>query len=162
MGMAVGAVVLLLAGLMSLTNAAFAQVATANLSVQITITAGCILQNVGNIDFGSHALLSSNIDATGSFEVLCTTGVPYTVSLDGGGGGSIGARRMETGGQQIGYQLYSNPGRSQVWGETLNVDRVAGTGSGAAQALTIYGRVPPQTTPLAGTYIDTVTITLNY
>jgi spore coat protein U-like protein len=156
------AVTALMTGLGALTTTAMAQVETANLSVQITITAGCVLQNVNNINFGSHALLASNIDATGTFDVLCTTGVPYTVSLDGGGGGSISSRRMETGGEQVNYQLYSDPSRSQVWGETLGVDRVAGTGTGSAQTLTVYGRVPPQTTPPAGTYTDTVTITLNY
>ncbi|HWV53632.1 spore coat U domain-containing protein [Pseudorhodoplanes sp.] len=156
------ATVVLLVGLSFLTIGAVAQVATANLSVQITITAGCLLQNVNNINFGPHALLSSNVDATGSFEVLCTSGVPYTVSLDGGGGGSINSRRMESGGEQVSYQLYSDPARLQIWGETLGVDRVSGTGSGVAQSLTIYGRVPSQTTPPAGTYTDTVTITLNY
>ncbi|WP_281408372.1 spore coat protein U domain-containing protein [Rhizobium sp. SG741] len=31
-----------------------------------------------------------------------------------------------------------------------------------AQALTVYGRVPPPTTPLPGTYTDTVVVTLTY
>ncbi|EEF26199.1 conserved hypothetical protein [Ricinus communis] len=39
---------------------------------------------------------------------------------------------------------------------------VAGTGTGNAQLLTIYGRVPPQTTPSSGTYTDTVVVTLTY
>ncbi len=54
--------------------AAHAQVATANLSVQIIITGGCAVQNVSGVNFGSFPLLTSNIDNTGSFDVVCTTG----------------------------------------------------------------------------------------
>lgn len=145
-----------------LGSAAQAQVATANLSVQIIITGGCAVQNVSGVNFGSFPLLTSNIDNTGSFDVVCTTGVPYSISLNGGGGGSIGARRMTTGSANIGYQLYSDAARTLVWGETLNVDRVIGTGNGAAQPQTVFARVPPQTTPAPGTYIDSVTISVNY
>ena len=34
--------------------------------------------------------------------------------------------------------------------------------AGAAQPLTVYGRVPPQTTPSAGVYTDTVVVTITY
>jgi len=142
--------------------AAQAQVATANLGVQIIITGGCAVQNVVGVNFGSVPLLTSNIDTTGSFDVVCTSGIPYSISLNGGGGGTVNARRMALSSTFIGYQLYSDPARSQVWGETLNVDRVIGTGSGTAQPQTVYARVPPQTTPAAGTYTDTVTISVNY
>jgi spore coat protein U-like protein len=38
-----------------------------------------------------------------------------------------------------------------------------GTGTGATQpAVTVYGRVPPQTTPAIGTYTDTVVVTVTY
>ena len=36
------------------------------------------------------------------------------------------------------------------------------TGNGALQSYTIYGRVPPQTTPKPGTYADTITLTVTY
>jgi len=141
---------------------AIAQVATANLGVQIEIVGGCVVQNVSDINFGSFPLLNVARDSTGTFDVMCTSGVPYSISLNGGGGGSIGARRMISGGSEIGYQLYSDPGRSVVWGETLSVDRVAGTGNGAAQPHTIYARVPIQTTPPIGIYNDTVMISVDY
>ncbi|UWX04453.1 spore coat protein U domain-containing protein [Pseudoxanthomonas sp. NC8] len=37
-----------------------------------------------------------------------------------------------------------------------------GTGSGSIQALTVYGRVPAQPVSAAGTYSDTVTVTLTF
>jgi spore coat protein U-like protein len=62
----------------------------------------------------------------------------------------------------VGYQLYSNAARTAVWGTTIGTDTVAGTGNGNAQALTVYGRVPPQTTPPAAVYNDTVNVTVTY
>jgi spore coat protein U-like protein len=135
---------------------------TANLGVQIIITGGCAIQNVSNVNFGTHSLLSANIDTTGSFEVVCTTGLPFSIALNGGGGGAINARRMIFGVSTIGYQLYSDAARTQVWGETAGVDRVTGTGSGVAQLQTVFARVPPQSTPVAGTYLDTVTISVYF
>ncbi|HHI81785.1 MAG TPA: spore coat U domain-containing protein, partial [Rhizobiales bacterium] len=60
------------------------------------------------------------------------------------------------------YKMFSDSGRTSNWGETVTVDTVAGIGNGASQTLTIYGRVPAQTTPAPGTYTDTVTITVTY
>ncbi|MEN5390730.1 spore coat protein U domain-containing protein, partial [[Pseudomonas] hibiscicola] len=46
---------------------------------------------------------------------------------------------------------------------TLTVDTASGTGTGSAQQLTIYGRVPPVTgQPPAGTYHDLVTVTITF
>ncbi len=39
---------------------------------------------------------------------------------------------------------------------------VSGTGTGSAQNQTGYGRVPPQATPAAGTYTDTITATVTF
>ena len=49
-----------------------------------------------------------------------------------------------------------------MWGTTIGTDTVTGTGNGTAQAITVYGRVPPQTTPPAATYNDTVNVTVTY
>ncbi|OYR19401.1 spore Coat Protein U domain protein [Brucella thiophenivorans] len=66
------------------------------------------------------------------------------------------------GGATITYSLYRNAARDTVWGDTTGTNTLAGTGTGAAQQLTVYGRVPPQNTPAPGTYTDTVTATITY
>ena len=60
------------------------------------------------------------------------------------------------------YELYRNSARTQRWGNTLNTDTVVGSGNGANQNLTVFGRVPNQSTPSAGTYNDTITVTVTY
>ena len=49
-----------------------------------------------------------------------------------------------------------------MWGNTVGTDTQAATGTGAAQTYTIYGRIPPQTTPAPATYSDTITVTVTY
>jgi len=39
---------------------------------------------------------------------------------------------------------------------------VSGTGTGAAQVLTVYGRIPANQTALIGNYTDTVTVTVTF
>ena len=71
-------------------------------------------------------------------------------------------RRMRSaGGQFVSYELYRDSPRNQRWGNTLATDTLAGTGSGNAQSLTVYGRVAPQA-PTVGTYNDTITVTVTY
>ena len=63
----------------------------------------------------------------------------------------------------VNYELYRDAGRTQRWGNTPPTDIVASTGTGSAQpAVTVYGRVPPQTTPSAGSYGDTITVNVTY
>jgi spore coat protein U-like protein len=69
---------------------------------------------------------------------------------------------MSNGGAQITYGLYQNAARSQPWGNNTGTNTVAGSGTGSGQALTVYGRVPAQTTPAPGTYSDSIIATLTY
>jgi hypothetical protein len=53
--------------------------------------------------------------------------------------------------------LGAQPGLGNTTGHT-----VGGTGTGSSQALTVYGRVASQTTPSAGSYSDSVVVTVTY
>jgi spore coat protein U-like protein len=137
--------------------------ATATFTVNATVAANCLVV-VQNIDFGTKGVLSVDSDATGGVSVTCTPGTTYTVSLNGGTTNSPpAARKMSKGAETVTYGLYKDAARSQPWGDaTTPGSTVAGSGNGAVQALTVYGRVPPQTTPSPGTYTDTVVVTLTY
>jgi spore coat protein U-like protein len=96
--------------------------------------------------------------------VQCTNTTPYNIGLDAGTGtgATVAVRKLSTGGVTVNYTLYSDSGRTTVWGNTVSTDTVAATGNGASQSYTVYGRVPAQTTPAPGTYTDTVTVTVTY
>jgi spore coat protein U-like protein len=130
-----------------------------------TVTANVVSQcsvSATTLDFGSVGLLLANTDGTSTLTLQCANGVAWQVGLDNGQHASGTIRRMSGPGGLVSYELYRNAGRSLRWGSTLNTDTVVGSGTGGNQSLSVYGRVPTQTTPSAGTYNDTITVTVTY
>lgn len=141
---------------------AMAATATANLAVSMSILGSCTVTG-GALNFGSLTTLSASVDVASTISVNCTSGAAYTVGLSAGAGtgATYAARKMSAGASSVTYALYQDLARTTVWGETGSA-ALSGTGSGAAQTLNVYGRVPAQAVPGAGTYSDTVTVTVTY
>ena len=147
--------------------------ATGNLTVQITITASCTI-NAATLDFGSNPgtnLLSANVDTSTTVSVTCTNGAPYSIGMDNGANVSGSQRRMKNGATNfLNYNLYTDSGRTNAWTTaatsttcTTANSCALGTGNGAAQSVSIFGRVPTvATAPSAGAYTDTVVMTITY
>lgn len=121
--------------------------------------------NFGNVTGG----IPANIDQTATLTLTCLKRTAFQVSLDNGQNNPAlsSTRRMRTtigsNNYYLAYELYRDAARSQRWGNTLNVDTFSGVGTGTAQPLTIYGRVPPVSgQPPAGTYNDLVQVTITY
>lgn len=130
-------------------------------TVSGTVAPKCVV-STAPVNFGSHSALISNIDAVGSVSVTCTPATNYAIRLDGGHAAAAPtARKMFKGSDIITYGLYRNPERDQPWGYTEGTT-AQGTGSGNAQPHPVYGRVGPQSTPLPGTYTDTVVVIVDY
>ena len=151
------------AGLAFASGAAQAQTTvTDTFDVMIQIDAFCAITNPTNLDFGTNTLLNANIDNSSTFDVQCTNTTPFDIGLDGGANFS-GSRRMSDGaGNFVSYSLYQDVGYATAWGDGIGVDTLADTGDGNANGYTVFGRVPVQTTPAPGNYIDTVTIEVTY
>lgn len=107
---------------------------------------------------------SSNLDATSTVTVTCSLNTPYNVKLNPGatGGATVTARKLLNGATQLPYGLYRDASHAQNWGETIGTDTKSGTGSGLPQAITVYGRIAGSGNVQAGTYTDTVTVTVTY
>jgi spore coat protein U-like protein len=155
----------LAAGLAMLCGVAHAATTTTTFQVKLTITAQCTIVSASILDFGSNGVINANIDQTSTLNVQCTNSTPYNIGFNAGTttGGTI-ATRLMTGpaSATVQYSLYTTAARTVVWGNTVGTDTVAGTGNGASQAFTVYGRVPTQTTSAPGNYTDTVTATVTY
>jgi spore coat protein U-like protein len=154
----------LAAGLALVGGAAYAATTTSTFQVQMTIAAQCVINSAGTLNFGSQGVLSSNTDQSSTLSVQCTNSTAYNIGLDAGtgSGASVAVRKMTSGGNTINYSLYTDAGRSTLWGNTVGTDTVSATGNGSAQSYTVYGRVPSQTTPAPGAYADTITVTVTY
>lgn len=155
-------------GAVSSTDAA---TATSNLAVTASVTANCTIATAP-VAFGAYDPVSANattaLNGTGTVNVTCTNGATTTVTLGQGSnpaGGSTAAapaRQLKDGGTDLlTYSLYSDPGRTTVWGDTAGTG-VAHTGTGTLTALTVYGAVGAGQNVPAGNYSDTVVATITF
>jgi spore coat protein U-like protein len=137
---------------------------TAPMVVQMTITASCTISSASTLNFGSSGVIAADVDQTSTVQVQCTNTTPYNIGLDAGtgSGATVAARKMTNGAATITYSLYSDSGRTTVWGSTIGTNTVSATGTGSAQSFTVYGRVPAQATPAPAVYTDTVSVTVTY
>lgn len=155
--------------LFSLAAAQPAQAAetASTLDVGATVTANCVVGTTA-LAFGDVDVTSGqNVDGAGGLSVTCTTGTAWAASADAGGGtgASLAVRKMASGANLLNYALYTDGARTSVWGDGVGgtSSTISGTGSGSAQASTIYGRVASGQTSLpAGSYADVVAVTVTY
>lgn len=132
---------------------------TAELAVSAKVSEVCNV-TTSPVAFGSFdATTAGNVDAQGGFSVVCTAGAAWTAAASAGDGtgASTAARKMMSGLNVLNYALYTGSDH------TGNFVSATGTGTGAAQDTIIYGRIPSgQTSVPAGSYADSVTISLTY
>lgn len=154
--------------LMACVGASGSNAATQNdtFDVTATIVASCSI-SANDLAFGNYDPLSvTDLDQTTTISVTCSSGATYDIQLSGGLSANVAARSMDddaTGTNLLNYSLFTDSGRTNNWGVTNGTDTYQGTGTGAAQVVTVYGRIPAgQTTLPVGTYADTITATIEY
>lgn len=133
---------------------------TMSFTVTAVVQASCNF-SANSLAFGNYTGVVLN--ATSNLTIQCTNTTTYTVGLNAGTStGATVTSRMLTGpgSSHLGYSLFSDSGRTLNWGLTSNT--VAGTGSGASQALTVYGQIPAGRSVTPGTYSDSITATITY
>ena len=145
---------------LGLSGAQATTTATANLNVSLQVISSCTV-SATPLTF-PQSTVSSNVDATATISVACGSGASYSVTLGDGqhsvGTPGSGLRMMASSSGTIEYQLYSDFSRSAAWSGAA---AVPGTGTGAAQPITVYGRVPASGAA-PGAYSDQVQITVTY
>ncbi|NCU10725.1 MAG: spore coat protein U domain-containing protein [Sphingomonadaceae bacterium] len=155
------------AALCGLTSAEMAQAATAQttMGISATVLNACIV-SATDMAFGTYDPTSASAtDSTSSINVTCTIGTSFSVGLNAGStaGASVTARQMASGSDRLNYALFSDAARTTNWGNTPGTNTPAPTTATALPAtLTVYGRIAAQQNVPAGSYTDTVTITVTY
>ncbi len=126
------------------------------------------------VAFGTYDALSATPrSAAGRITLRCTASgvaerVAATLTIGSGLGGSSAVRRMVSGANTLDYNLFTSAAYSQIWGDgtagtrfvalTLNVP--AGATRNANR--TVYGRIPALQNPAAGSFADTIVVTVIY
>ena len=145
------------------------------LPVAAIAAVSCTVSAVG-VAFGTYNPLSATPTyANGSVQATCTltgttsTTVTLTSSYSAGASGNFGLRTMLSGANTLGYNLYydaaytqvrgDGTGGSQTGGATLNLTRTSPTQTASG---TIYGRIPAGQDVAAGSYADTIVVTVTY
>lgn len=122
--------------------------------------ATCAVSSPGVAFDGYDPLSSAPTDGVGNIAVSCDGVASYTIAL-GQGTGNFSARTMSNGNSALQYNLYTSPLRSTVWGDgSGNTGMVSDTATGGNYA--VYGRIDERQNVTAGTYGDTLTITITY
>ena len=155
---------LLLAALPLVSTAAGGNSRSTTFVVRTTVVASCSV-SADALNFGSTVPtpITSPVDATSTVSATCSANTPYWIALDAGTGpgASTRLRRLTGSAGAVDYGIFTDAGRTIPWGDGANgtVKRAA-TGTGQAQSLTVYGRIPSGQSPQAGTYTDQVTVTI--
>jgi spore coat protein U-like protein len=141
--------------------AAAALVAGACLLGAASATAANCTVNAQGVVFGTYdVLLSSSLDGAGTITVSCDAFASYSLALSPGQG-TMTARQLQSGSGVLAYNLYADSLRSVIWGDgTGGTGLVNGGGTGGSY--TIYGRIPARQNVAAGTYSDSITVTLMF
>ena len=152
---------------------ALAGSATSNISLRASVPANCTI-SPDPIDFGQY-YASTAFDATPGgigptiISYNCTSGASATITLNQGNNAASGStdaaplRRLSNGsGSYLNYNIYQNPSRTTVWGNTAGTGQQV-TGTGTLDNVEMYAVIPSgQTAATVGAYSDTVVATITY
>ena len=148
---------------LGLASTAAYSVTTTTTTFQVTanVQATCLV-SATPLAFGTYNGTVNN--KTSNVNVTCTNTTPYNVGLDAGTstGATVTTRKMVNGSNTLGYSLFRDAAQTLNWGNTVGTDTLSGTGTGAAQLLNVFGRIPGSQAPAPGTYTDTILITLTF
>jgi spore coat protein U-like protein len=117
--------------------------------------------SAGGVAFGSYDVFNpSALDGAGTVSVNCSPAASYSLGLSSGGG-SYSQRQLSNLSTTLNYNLYTDASHSVVWGDgTGGTGTVAGNGESNNHV--VYGRIPAQQNATAGSYGDTIIVTVTF
>lgn len=129
----------------------------------------CTISATG-VTFGAYnPRVAGADDGTGSISLACHPSTSSAnIALSAGGSGSFATRKMASGAAQLNYNLYTSSSRTVVWGDgsggTSTVTVTNGNVSGGVRRFSanIFGRVAALQNVPAGTYLDTIVVTVTF
>jgi len=119
-----------------------------------------------SVSFGSYDVFNSTpTDTTGTVSITCTGNANVTITLSKGASSTFNPRTLNGGADTLNYNLYRDAARTTIWGDgtgsTATYTQV-GVPNNTTQNLTIYARIPAAQDVRAGTYTDSVTVTVDF
>ncbi|KRC81574.1 spore coat U domain-containing protein [Sphingomonas sp. Root241] len=123
------------------------------------------------VSFGNYNVVNASpTDSTGTVRVQCTLLVAlagsFTVDLSTGSSGTYAQRTLRNGPSVLDYNLYTDVARTQIWGNgsggSFRITRNFTALLSVDQTMTVYGRIRAGQNVPAGSYSDTIIVTVTY
>jgi spore coat protein U-like protein len=147
---------------LALPAAAEAGTVTTTIHVSVTIAPSCTVVATP-LAFGTYDFTRPD-SATATITLSCLADMTVSVGLDAGLTGAAApgtTRSMANGTGRLGYEIYQDSGHTTVWGATgAAAERVVT--SNVPTNLTAFGLIPAGQTSPAGSYRDTVIVSVNF
>jgi len=119
------------------------------------------------VAFGAYLpSATSATDGVGTINISCDkapkSGNAITIST--GGSGTFTNRVMHSGTWSLNYNLYTTSSRVQVWGDGTGGSAIVtyGNSTNTSYAVTIYGRITALQNVGAGSYADSLVVTIAF
>ena len=134
--------------------------------------ASCSVESAG-LSFGQYnPFRGQPNDSVGTISVSCSgasgTDVAYLIRIGPGSSGTLATRTMRSSsGWALGYNLYTDPARSLVWGDGTGGTRATGDaltlgGISQVRRYAVYGRTTERQNVPPGFYTDTLILTVEF
>jgi spore coat protein U-like protein len=140
---------------------------SANMQVSANVIRKCTI-TAQPLAFGNYDPVQANytapLDAQTTLTVACTKGTAVNVAMDSGTNALGTLRRMTSGGAKyLGYEVYKDSSRSEVWSATGNGLLNGGIApSRDPRQFIVYGRVAGGQDAAEGAFQDTVLVTVQF
>lgn len=122
--------------------------------------------NVNSVKFGSYDVFNnSSTRTTGTINYDCSSAIPspssITIDLSKGNAPSYTPRQLKNGTNVLNYNLYLDASGESIWGNNIENSQHYITPN-LKNTVTIYGIIPARQNVRIGTYIDSITATVNF
>ena len=151
---------LVLSPALMIAGHASAQTEETTFAVRASVVAECTV-NAQDLDFGTYSPTAAKTGQT-IINLRCTPGSAATLTLDGGTSGNPAARHM-AGPADLNYGLFRDAGFQDPINNTEPAFELgAAENTGAIVPYTIYGQIPSGQLVPAGSYLDTIRVTVQF
>jgi spore coat protein U-like protein len=121
--------------------------------------------SVVSVKFGVYDVFNNiPTTSTGSITYDCSSANPLpssiTIELSSGNSSSYNPRKLQSINDSLNYNLYLDAAGQSIWGNGINSQQYIS--SHLTGTATIYGIIPARQNVSVGTYIDSMTATINF
>lgn len=140
--------------------------ASTTLPVSAVVIHNCTV-SASPVQFGAYDPVTANartsLTVSGTVTIACTRGSSPVIGLSAGSHAAGGTRRASDGTNYLAYELFKDTGLTEPWGDKGSDALQAGVAlSRTPRRFQVHARIPAGQDVPAGTYTDTIVVSVNF